>query len=69
MDYLPLTPAGASTLAAMVTLTPGTTVVSIDLEKNEFVLHLLDLSQGEMTLDTIRRDFVALLAVLAGERT
>lgn len=66
MDYQPLTPLGASVLAAMVTLTPGTTVVHIDLEKHQFILHLLDIEQREAVLNSIQREFVMPLAVLTG---
>jgi multicomponent K+:H+ antiporter subunit E/multicomponent Na+:H+ antiporter subunit E len=66
MTYGQLSPAAASVLGAMVTLTPGTTVVDIDLAQGEFVLHLLDLSQREATLAAIRRDFSVPLASLTG---
>lgn len=67
--YGELGPAAASVLGALVTLTPGTTVVEIDLEQREFVLHLLDLSRREDALATIQRDFAAPLALLMGERS
>ncbi len=68
MAYGELDPTAASILGAMVTLTPGTTVMEIDLEQGEFVLHLLDPSRRETTLATIRRDFIGPLAGLTGGR-
>lgn len=49
---------GAHLVAALVTLTPGTTAVDIDLERKLFVLHLLDLDHAEETMYAIRRDFI-----------
>jgi multisubunit Na+/H+ antiporter MnhE subunit len=56
----------ASLLAALVTLTPGTTVVDIDADRGEFLMHLLDLDQAEATLAGIRRDFLVPIRVLLG---
>lgn len=56
----------ASLLAALVTLTPGTTVVDIDPERREFLLHLLDLDQAEATLSGIRRYFLKPIHTLYG---
>jgi multisubunit Na+/H+ antiporter MnhE subunit len=58
MRYGQLDPGPASLLAAMVTLTPGTTVVDIDVRQREFVLHLLDVKQQDVTIETIRRDLI-----------
>lgn len=69
MDYGDLSPTAASLLGALVTLTPGTTVVKIDLEKRELVLHLLNLSHREATLATIHHDFTTPLAILMERRT
>ena len=44
-------------LGAMITLTPGTTLVSIDTERREFVLHMLDLASRDQVFAGIRRDF------------
>ncbi len=64
--YGDLPEGGASLLAALVTLTPGTTVVDIDLERREFLIHLLDLDQAEATLAGIRRDFLVPIRALVG---
>ncbi len=67
MDYGQLSPSAASILAALVTLTPGTTAVSIDREKHQFVLHLLDLKQSEQVFHSIHQHFIIPLTVLMGE--
>lgn len=67
--YGDLSEGAASLLAAVVTLTPGTTVIDIDPERREFLMHLLDLDQAEATLGGIRRDFMVPLQVLLGAET
>lgn len=69
MNYGNLSPVAASVLGALVTLTPGTTAVEIDLERQEFVLHLLDLSQRDSALESIQTDFITPLAILMGGQT
>jgi multisubunit Na+/H+ antiporter MnhE subunit len=66
LAYGDLPEGAASLLAALVTLTPGTTVVDIDPERREFLMHLLDLDQAEATLAAIRRDFLAPIRALVG---
>ena len=66
MSYGELGEWGATLLAALVTLTPGTTAAAIDTERRELLLHLLDLDQAEATLAEIRRDLVAPLVRLTG---
>lgn len=65
-DYGELPDGAASLLAALVTLTPGTTTVDIDLERREFHMHLLDLERAEATLAGIRRDFLGPIRTLFG---
>lgn len=63
MPFGPLSATGAVLLASMVTLTPGTTVVHIDLPRRLMRLHLLDGADPEATFADIRREFeVPLLA-------
>ena len=69
MAYPDISPALASLLGTMVTLTPGTTLIDIDTTRNELVLHLLDLEQREATLQSIQHDFAKPLAMLSGRRT
>ena len=64
MPYGDLGDTSASILSALVTLTPGTTVIEIDLQQKEFVLHLLDLEQQDVIITTIQHDFIAPLQIL-----
>lgn len=66
LDYGDLGPTTASLLGMLVTLTPGTTVLDINTERQEILLHLLDSCQAEATLAAIERDFVRPLRVLFG---
>jgi multicomponent K+:H+ antiporter subunit E/multicomponent Na+:H+ antiporter subunit E len=50
----------------MITLTPGTTTIDIDLERREMLLHVLDASDLDGMLAAIRRDFERYLVVLFG---
>lgn len=68
LRYGALPDTAANFLGALVTLTPGTTTVDIDLERGELLLHLLDLEQAEATLASIRRDFLGPLRILSGGR-
>ena len=56
----------ANLLGALITLTPGTTTLDIDLDRGEFLLHLLDLADAEATLAAIRRDFLTPIRTLYG---
>lgn len=58
----------ANLVAALITLTPGTTTVDIDLQHRTYRLHLLDLDHAGRTLDGIRRDFIAPARILFGGR-
>jgi multisubunit Na+/H+ antiporter MnhE subunit len=62
----PLSERGAAWLGALVTLTPGSTTISVDPRTRELVLHLLDASDPAGAVAAIRRDFEAPLLVLAG---
>lgn len=52
-----LDPVGAAMLGSMITLTPGTTTIDIDLERGEMLLHLLDASDPARAAREIRRRF------------
>jgi multisubunit Na+/H+ antiporter MnhE subunit len=52
-----LDPVGAACLGALITLTPGTTTIDVDLEAGEMLLHLLDASDAEGAARGIRRRF------------
>lgn len=64
MPYGDLGDISASILSALVTLTPGTTVIEIDLQQKEFIIHLLDLEQQDVIITTIQHDFIAPLQIL-----
>lgn len=66
LDYGRLDGGGAAVLAALITLTPGTTAVEIDTERHELLLHLLDLDRAEATLGQIRTDLIEPLQRLTG---
>ena len=54
----------ASLLGAMITLTPGTTLIDIDIESGVLLLHLLDISSLDQTAALIDRDFCKHLNIL-----
>ncbi len=66
LQYGDLDETAAGFLAALVTLTPGTTAVEIDTERHELLLHLLDLDVAEATLAEMRRDLIEPLRRLTG---
>lgn len=67
MPYGDLDEQAASLLAALITLTPGTTAIDIDLRRREFLLHLLDAQNSEATLTAIRRNFLVPIRTLFGK--
>lgn len=60
---------GVHFVAALITLTPGTTTVDIDFERRVYVLHLLDLDQADQTVASIQQDFIRPAHALFGEDT
>jgi multisubunit Na+/H+ antiporter MnhE subunit len=66
LPYRGLSPGQANLVGALITLAPGTTTVHIDLEQEEFHLHLLDLTTQEKTGEAIQRDFISPLQRLNG---
>ena len=67
--YDDLNETGVVLLAALVTLTPGTSTVDIDPQHRELLLHLLDSDDIDDTLSAIRRDFLLPLRRLFGGRS
>ena len=57
LRFAPMSETGAAVLGAMVSLTPGSTVIDIDLEQRDMLLHLLDVTIAESSFVAIRRDF------------
>ena len=66
LRFAPMDERGAALLGGMITLTPGTTTIDIDLERREMLLHVLDASDLDGLLAGIRRDFERYLVVLFG---
>lgn len=64
--FAPMSPRGAALLGSMVSLTPGTTTIDIDLERRELLLHVLDASDPDALVAGIRRDFEPGLRALFG---
>ena len=64
MEFAPMSSTGAAILGALVTLTPGATVIDIDLPRRQMLLHLLDTHDLEATIAAIRRDFEADVSAL-----
>ena len=69
LKILPMSPRGAALLGAMITLTPGSTLIDIDMEKREMLLHILDISKVETSSEGIRRDFEEDIAALFPEES
>lgn len=61
-------PGGASLLGALVTLTPGTTVLEIDLQRMHMLIHVLDGRDLDSVQASIHRDFERWILILFGER-
>ncbi|MEM9460624.1 MAG: Na+/H+ antiporter subunit E [Myxococcota bacterium] len=55
---------GAVLLSGLTSLTPGTTVVDIDFERHELLVHLLDVREAEATVRHILEHFEAPLTLL-----
>jgi multisubunit Na+/H+ antiporter MnhE subunit len=59
MRYQGLSDTGVSLLGCMMTLTPGTTVIDIDSERQELLVHLLDDSDPAAVVANVRHSFEA----------
>lgn len=66
VGFAPLSPQGAAILGSMVSLTPGTTTIDIDMERYELLLHVLDASNPDALVKGIREQFEPSLQVLFG---
>jgi multisubunit Na+/H+ antiporter MnhE subunit len=64
--FAPMSEQGAALLGAMVSLTPGTTTIDIDMDGRELLLHVLDASDTDALVAGIRRDFEPGLVALFG---
>lgn len=68
ISFAPMSAAGASLLGCMISATPGTTVIDIDLARREMLLHMLDTRDAAAAVATIRRRFEAPLLAWFGAR-
>jgi multisubunit Na+/H+ antiporter MnhE subunit len=57
MTFSGLNETGAALLGCMMTLTPGTTTVDIDMARNEMLVHLLDGADPEAALASAHEEF------------
>lgn len=67
MRFAPMSPRGATLLACMVSLTPGTTTIDVDMDRHELLLHVLDASDAAATVRSIRRGFEPGLVTIFGK--
>ncbi len=66
--FAPMSAHGAALLGSLITLTPGSTTIDVDLERRELLLHLLDASDPRATARSIRADLERWIVVLCAER-
>lgn len=64
MRFAGLSETGAALLGCMITLTPGTTTIDIDMARGEMLLHLLDGADPAAALASVHADFERPLRVL-----
>lgn len=64
--FVPMNATGAALLGCMVSLTPGTTTLDIDMDQHELLLHVLDETAVQEMLDGIRTDFEPGLVAVFG---
>jgi multisubunit Na+/H+ antiporter MnhE subunit len=67
IEFAPMSAQGAALLGCMITLTPGTTVIDIDMASRQMVMHMMDTRDPEAAVAAIRRDFEPGLVALFGE--
>ena len=67
MPYSDLSDSAANFLGSLITLTPGTTTIDIDLQHKEFLLHLLDAKKADETLKAIQHNFLKPVRILFGD--
>jgi multisubunit Na+/H+ antiporter MnhE subunit len=67
--FAPMNATGAAILGCMVSLTPGTTTLDIDMDLHELLLHVLDETAVQEMLEGIRTEFEpGLVAVFGADR-
>lgn len=68
LPFAPMSELGASLLASMITLTPGTTAIDIDMDNHLMLLHVLDATDVQAVIDSTRHTFEPDLITLFGEQ-
>ncbi|NBD21346.1 hypothetical protein GTZ97_11795 [Aquabacterium fontiphilum] len=68
MRFAPMDETGAALLGCLISLTPGTTTIDIDMARREMLLHMLDTRDPDGAIDGIRRDFERYVVVIFGEK-
>ena len=69
MGFAPISASGATILGCMISLTPGTTVIDVDMDRREMLLHVLDARDSSALVAGIRRNFERYLVTLCGSGT
>ena len=64
--FAPMSARGAALLGSMVSLTPGTTTIDIDMDRRELLLHVLDASDKDALVEGIRHEFEPGIKALFG---
>lgn len=67
--FAPMSATGAAILGCMVSLTPGTTTLDIDMDQYELLLHVLDEFSVQEMLAGIRTDFEPGLVAVFGVKS
>lgn len=65
-EFEPMTETGATLLGSLITLTPGTTTVDIDMGARRLLVHLLDTQGADSARAEIRSQFEQPIRVLFG---
>ncbi len=68
LPFAPMSEMGASLLASMITLTPGTTTIDIDMDQHQMLLHVLDASDVQAVIDSVHQTFEPDLITLFGDK-
>lgn len=68
MRFAPMNETGAALLGCLISLTPGTTTIEIDMARREMLLHMLDATDPESAIAGIRRDFERYVVTLFGTK-
>jgi multisubunit Na+/H+ antiporter MnhE subunit len=68
MKFTGLDETGAALLGCMMTLTPGTTTIDIDMDRGEMLVHLLDGRDPAAALASVHDDFERPLRALFPSR-